>query len=104
SSYTNCGGLEQVSNSAVYGTMELLPTGVVSAAVGYSDLCVNASSRVELWVQIALMILRQPIYSPLLRLVIWVISAAYLYQFEFTVKEHLIANAVGRNSDRDSRG
>ena len=66
-----------------------------------SEMNVFATTRVELWVQIALMILRQPIYSPFLRLIIWVISAAYMYQFEFTFREHLVASAAVRgNGDR----
>ena len=66
-----------------------------------SEINVNATTRVGLWFEIALMILRQPIYRPFLRLVIWIITAAYLYQFEFTFREHLIASAgqIG-NSDR----
>ena len=74
--------------------------GMVSGAVGSSDVCVAAASRIDIWVKIALTILGQPIYSPFLRLVIWIISAAYLYQFEFTFKQHLIASARERNSDR----
>ena len=58
-----------------------------------SDIEVFAGGRVGIWVQIALMILVQPIYSPVMRLVIWVIAAAYLYQFESKVRQHLIATA-----------
>ena len=66
-----------------------------------SEINVSATTRVDLWVRIALMILRQPIYSPFLRLIIWVISAAYMYQFEFTFREHLVASAAVRgNGDR----
>lgn len=66
-----------------------------------SEINVRATTRVGLWFQIALMILRQPIYSPFLRLVIWIITAAYLYQFEFIFKEHLINSAANRlNGDR----
>ncbi|MEM8830204.1 MAG: hypothetical protein AAGE96_12720, partial [Cyanobacteria bacterium P01_G01_bin.19] len=66
-----------------------------------SEINVYATTRVDFWVQIALTILRQPIYSPLLRLVIWLVTAAYMYQFEFTFRQHLIAtNEGGTNSDR----
>ncbi|MEL6581360.1 MAG: hypothetical protein AAFQ14_16585 [Cyanobacteria bacterium J06621_12] len=66
-----------------------------------SELNASATTRVGLWVQIALMIFRQPIYSPFLRLVIWVVSAAYLYQFEFIFRQHLItANDPRTNGDR----
>ncbi|MEM6611886.1 MAG: hypothetical protein AAF652_06450 [Cyanobacteria bacterium P01_C01_bin.72] len=66
-----------------------------------SELNVYAATRIGLWVQIALMIFRQPIYSPFWRLVIWVIAAAYLYQFEFMFREHLIAASRERsNGDR----
>ena len=62
---------------------------------------VFASSRVGIWLRMALMILVQPIYSPVMRLIIWVITAAYLYQFEFKVRQHLIAVASGLSeSDR----
>ena len=68
-----------------------------------SEINVHATTRVELWVQIALMILRQPIYSPFLRLIIWVVAAAYMYQFEFMFRQHLIAvNETGASSDRSA--
>ena len=58
-----------------------------------SDIEISAANRINLWVRIALIILLQPIYHPFMRLVIWVITAAYLYQFEFQVRQHLIASA-----------
>ena len=68
-----------------------------------SDINAYATTRVEFWVQIALNILRQPIYSPFLRLIIWVVTAAYMYQFEFMFKQHLIAtNGERTNDDRTS--
>ena len=61
---------------------------------------IHPSNRIDFWVQIALMILRQPIYRPLIRLIFWTITAAYLYQFEFSFRQHSIAAASG-NSDRN---
>ena len=56
-----------------------------------AEIEIYASSRINLWVQIALMILRQPIYRPVTRLILWIITAAYLYQFEFSFRQHLSA-------------
>ncbi|MEM8673814.1 MAG: hypothetical protein AAGF83_08070 [Cyanobacteria bacterium P01_G01_bin.67] len=65
------------------------------------DLGISASNRIDTWIRIALMILGQPIYQPLLRLVIWIAAAAYLYQFEFTFRQHLISSASSSaGSDR----
>lgn len=75
--------------------LSILPLLTHNAAncFAYQALEINvyATTRVELWVQIALMIFRQPIYSPFFRLIIWVVAAAYMYQFEFTFRQHLIA-------------
>lgn len=57
-----------------------------------------ASNRIDFWVQIALTILRQPIYRPWMRLILWTITAAYLYQFEFTFRQYLINRASERTN------
>ncbi len=53
-----------------------------------------AANHISFWVRIALMIFTRPIYSPFMRLVIWLISAAYLYQFEFQVRQHFVNSAL----------
>ena len=59
-----------------------------------SDIEIYARNPIiDTWIKIAWRILAQPIYQPLMRLVIWVVAAAYLYQFEFTFRQHLIATA-----------
>ena len=99
SNFADGGGLQQLSNPQVYGAMEYLPKGTVYGTV-HQHLGVSAASRIYIWVRMALMILGQPIYSPVLRLVIWIVAAAYMYQFEFIFREHLIAGDRGRNGDR----
>ena len=65
----------------------------LSSMSDMSEIEIFAGSRVGIWVRMALMILVQPIYSPVMRLIIWLIAAAYLYQFEFKVRQHLIATS-----------
>lgn len=65
-----------------------------------SDIEISASNRINIWIRIALMIFGQPIYRPFLRLVIWIIATAYLYQFEFSFRQHIISTASGL-SERD---
>ncbi|MEL6496674.1 MAG: hypothetical protein AAFQ41_16370 [Cyanobacteria bacterium J06623_7] len=101
SSQTTCSGLPQILDPGVYGAMQVLPHGIIHGtlhgAMPATELCA-ASSRVGMWVQIAIAILGKPIFSPLLRLLIWLVSAAYIYQFEFIFREHLITMAT--ESDR----
>lgn len=76
--------------------LSILPWLSFDSSVGdfqISDLEISANNRINLWIRIALMIFGQPIYRPFLRLVIWIITAAYLYQFEFSFRQHLISSA-----------
>ncbi|MDJ0588651.1 MAG: hypothetical protein QNJ72_01475 [Pleurocapsa sp. MO_226.B13] len=68
----------------------LVDCGLVTSNAGF-----YVSNRIDFWVQIALVILRQPIYHPWMRLILWTITAAYLYQFEFTFRQHLIERSSG---------
>ena len=47
--------------------------------------------RLFIWFYIALALFTQPLYSPIARLFVWIIAAAYLYQFESTMRQHLIS-------------
>ncbi len=49
------------------------------------------TGRLFYWFYFALALFTQPIYSPIARFFVWIIAAAYLYQFESTVRQHLIA-------------
>lgn len=47
--------------------------------------------RLFFWFYIAFFLFFQPLYFPSARLFIWIIAAAYLYQFESIVRQHLIS-------------
>ena len=56
-----------------------------------SNIETASTSRLFFWYYIALMLFSQPLYTPIARLFIWIIVAAYLYHFETTVRQHLIS-------------
>lgn len=51
----------------------------------------STSGRLYMWYYFALALFTQPLYSPIARLFVWIITAAYLYQFESTIRQHLIS-------------
>lgn len=63
-----------------------------------SNVEIYGNGRISMWVRMALMILGQPIYRPFMRLIIWIIAAAYIYQFEFSLRQHLIGISRDRTN------
>ncbi len=54
----------------------------------------SSSGRLFFWFYLGILLFTHPIYTPISRLLIWIITAAYLYQFESAVRNHLMS--VGR--------
>ncbi|MBE9044751.1 hypothetical protein IQ255_10085 [Pleurocapsales cyanobacterium LEGE 10410] len=91
--------LAMLVSDSVLSILPGLNFNLVDCGLETSEAGFYISNRIDFWVQVALMILRQPIYRPLMRLILWTITAAYLYQFEFTFRQHLIDRASGTNSN-----
>ena len=69
---------------------------VIMAALLCSDIFLSSfepasTNRLYFWYYTAVMLFSQPIYSPIARLFVWIVVAAYLYHFEFIVRKHLIS-------------
>lgn len=63
-----------------------------------SPLDFATMNRLYIWFDIALQ-LYKPIYTPIARLLIWVITAAYLYQFEARFRQYLISVGNGNRTN-----
>ena len=89
----------------IYGLAVILLSYLVSDTIltiipffnqDISHLDLVSMNRLYVWFNIAVQ-LYKPIYTPIIRLFIWIITAAYLYQFEARFRQYLMS--VG-NSNR----
>ena len=62
-----------------------------------SHLDLVSMNRLYIWFNIAVQ-LYKPIYTPIIRLLIWIITAAYLYQFEARFRQYLMSLSNERSN------
>ena len=67
-----------------------------------SDIQQASTSRLFFWFYLAIILFNPPLYTPLPRLFVWVIVAAFLYQFEAKVQEYL-TSVNTQTANEDSR-
>lgn len=75
-----------------YLTSDIILTIIPFFSQDISSLAFAPMNQLYIWFHIAVQ-LYQPIYTSLVRLLIWVITAAYLYQFEAVFRQYLMSSS-----------